>query len=229
LGLLIVGHGTREQPGVEEFLRVVQQLHVLRPETPIEPCFLEFCRPTIPEGLTALVEQGVQEVLVVPLLLFAANHVRRDIPAAVARAAAHHPRLRVQQVSHLGCHPRLVELSALRFQEALADRADVALDETLLLLVGRVEVCFLAKERPSLSEGLSRVADLPVRRVVVQPHLLFPGRLRTTIQSAVEGWRASRPRIEWVVPGPLGPDWRVAAAVAELAEAEDRTNWRWIA
>ena len=120
----------------------------------VRPSFLEFARPSIEEGLAGLVAQGVGEVVVAPLLLFAADHVRRDIPAAVSKAAARHPGLRVRQVGHLGCHPRVVELSKRRFDEALIGRTAVSPRESLLLLVGRG-----SRDRRATEEML-RFADL---------------------------------------------------------------------
>lgn len=242
-GLLIVGHGTRDERGVEDFLALVDLVRVRMPDMPVQPSFLEFARPTIDEGLQQLVGQGVREAVVLPLLLFAAGHVRRDIPAAVAQAAARHSGLRVRQVSHLGCHPRIVELSTRRYEEALIGRAPVPPHESLLLLVGRgsrdpratgemlhlaelrrqatdvhrVETCFAAMARPSLADSLPRIAEQSVRRIVVEPHLLFPGYLTTMIHSAVAPYRASRPTIEWVVTEPLGADPLLAEAVVELA------------
>lgn len=242
-GLLIVGHGTREVRGVADFLTLVELVRQRMPNRPVEPSFLEFARPSIEEGLQQLVEQGVGEVVVVPLLLFAAGHVRHDIPAAVAQAAARHFHLPIRQVSHLGCHPRMVQLSTQRYDETLTGRGTVPPQESLLLLVGRgsrdprateemlrfaelrretaggdrVETCFTAMERPSLAETLPRIAKQPVRRVVVQPHLLFSGYLASQISVAVDQAQASWPTIQWVVTEPLGPDRLLAEAVVEIA------------
>jgi sirohydrochlorin ferrochelatase len=223
-------------------------------DTPVEPSFLELAQPTIGEGLQRLAEQGVSEAVVLPLLLFAAGHVRLDIPAAVAQAAKQYSGLRVRQVSHLGCEPRIVELSRRRYDEVLAGRPLVSPQETLLLLVGRgsrdrrateemlqfaelrrqntnvghVETCFAAMERPSLAELLPRIAQRPVRRIVVQPHLLFPGYLATKIRAAVDEQQAQRPAIEWLVTEPLGADRLLAEVVAEIAaEAAEPMDAQW--
>jgi len=241
-GLLIVGHGTRDRDGAAQFQSLVELVRPRFPGTPIEPSFLEFAVPDIGQGLDKLARHGVDEVLVLPLLLFAAGHVRHDIPAAVATAAARHPALRVRQLGHLGCHPRIVQLSGQRYREATAGRTPVAADETCLLLVGRgsrdarataemhafaqrrregmaavrVQTCFAAMQRPSLSEALPQVSMLDVRRIVVQPHLLFSGYLTRMIQTTVSATAGHRPGIEWIVTEPLGPDPLLAEAVAQI-------------
>lgn len=230
-----------------DFLGLVELVAERMPDRPVRPSFLEFARPSIEEGLAGLVAQGVGEVVVAPLLLFAADHVRRDIPAAVAKAAARRLGLRVRQVDHFGCHPRVVELSKRRYGEALIGRPAVSPGESLLLLVGRgsrdrrateemlrfadlrrqasevgvVETCFTAMERPLLAEMLPQVGKRAVRRIVVQPHLLFSGYLSRQVCSAVEQARASWPAINWVVTEPLGADPLLAEAVVAIAGQRD--------
>ena len=77
-----------------------------------------------------------------PLLLFAAAHAKHDIPAAVQLAATAFPELTTHQLPHLACHPLLLELSALRYRQSLADaekagQKAIAASDTLLVLIGR--------------------------------------------------------------------------------------------
>ena len=53
-GLLVVGHGTREELGIGEFLRVVDDLARRFPHVPIEPCFLELAQPSIADAIGKL-------------------------------------------------------------------------------------------------------------------------------------------------------------------------------
>ena len=56
-GLLIVGHGTRQPGGTAEFLETVAQVGQRLPGVVVQPCFLEFSRPTITEGVEQLARQ----------------------------------------------------------------------------------------------------------------------------------------------------------------------------
>ena len=246
-GLLLVGHGSREPFGLEEFLATSRLVAEMAGSVPIESAFLEFANPMIAVGLRNLVHRGVRRVTVVPLLLFAAGHAKRDIPAAVAAAAAEHaeisPAITVEQTDHLGCHEALVELSQLRYDEALATLSPVSADETALVMVGRgshdreaiaemrqfvelrqritpaalMRTAFLAMAEPRLETVLDEVVGLPVRRIVVQPHLLFGGVLLERIAALVEKYARWHPNIQWVTPAHLGPSRLVAQAALDRA------------
>lgn len=240
-GLLIVGHGTREPQGVDGFLAMVAGVAGALGDVAVEPCFLELARPTIAEGVRRLAERGVTRVLAMPLMLFAAGHVRRDIPKALVESAAESG-VEVELLSHLGCHPRIVELSARRYGEAVSGRSNGATDSTILVIAGRgsrdarataemrrlaelrradarvqsVEIGFLAMERPPLKEVLARVGQRGAKRVVVQPHLLLPGLLMDQVRQKVEWAGRQWPTVEWLVTEPLGPDRLVSQAIVEV-------------
>jgi sirohydrochlorin cobaltochelatase len=238
-GVLLVGHGTREKQGVVEFFKLAGLIQAGMPGGTLAPCFLEFARPTIRQGVERLARAEARRIRVVPLLLFAAGHVRRDIPKAVAAAAAPYPDVAVLQTPHLGCSPPVVALSAQRFLDALGDSSHPAAADTVMVLVGRgnrdvralaemqrfaelrreltpvahMEVCFLAMARPRLPETLVRVAQGPEKRVVVQPHLLLPGKLVQGVNEAVQAIRRQWPAKTWLVAQPLGPDRLIVEAV----------------
>jgi sirohydrochlorin ferrochelatase len=236
VGLLLVGHGTREPAGVDEFMTIARLISDRFPQGPVEPSFLEFATPAIADGVARLAEQGVRRVVVAPVILFAARHIRRDIPAAVARAAASYPQLQVTQAEHLGCHDALVRLSEQRYDEAIVGQGSVAPERTWLVLVGRgshdsaareemmqfaaarhsparasaVRVAFLAMATPTLANVLEDAARSGMQRIVVQPHLLFAGELLARLHGAVAHSQA-----HWLTTGHLGPSELVAEAVLE--------------
>jgi sirohydrochlorin ferrochelatase len=244
--LLLVGHGTRETAGVAQMLDLARQLAARLPETIVEPCFLELAEPTIGEGMDRCVDRGAHEIVVSPLLLFAAGHAKRDIPQAVAAAAARHAGLAVRQSPHLGCHRRLLELSALRFAEAVGQLSADEAARTLLVMVGRgsrdpaatsemaafsrlrfeherlgwLETCFIAMARPSLDEALAVVAAMPFERIVIQPHLLFAGELSARVRDATEQAAIQWPERQWIAAAPLGPHPLLIQAVIEQAGLE---------
>jgi sirohydrochlorin cobaltochelatase len=244
-GLLLVGHGTREAVGVEEFLQTAAQVAELAGATPVEPCFLEFAEPTIAEGFQRLVERSATRIVVVPVLLFAAGHARRDIPLAVAEVSSKFPHVEVTQAAHLGCHANLLELSSLRYQSALIGAEELVGDATTLVLVGRgshdadataemhrfaslrgetrerqaarVEVGFVAMATPRFTDVLEAAAQAPARRVVIQPHLLFGGVLLDRIAHTAAEFAARYPSQQWLAAPHLGPHPLVAAAILSRA------------
>jgi sirohydrochlorin ferrochelatase len=88
-------------------------------------------------------------------------------------------------------------------------------------------VGFVAAARPSVAEALEAIVDPtqpgPVpKRVFVQPHLLFRGRVEEQVESAIELARARHPAIEWAVVPRLGAEPEVARAlVARALEATE--------
>jgi sirohydrochlorin cobaltochelatase len=140
--VLLVGHGTCDADGQTEFLDLAQQVADLLAAIPLFPCFLELAEPTIDAAVAAAVAGGACRIVIAPMLLFSAGHAQRDIPAAVEAAVARHASGRaidVRQTDVLGCRPALIELSAVRFREALAqlEAAPTLVDNTCLVLVGR--------------------------------------------------------------------------------------------
>ena len=146
-GALLVGHGTRDAEGQREFLRTVAGVAASLPEVAVQPCYLELVEPSIEQGIERLLEQAVSRIVVAPLLLFAAGHAKRDVPRAIDAARRRFPHVEFVQASHLGCHERLLELSAERYRQA--ERVGGATrdagrggkgadpDATLLIMVGR--------------------------------------------------------------------------------------------
>jgi sirohydrochlorin cobaltochelatase len=212
----------------------------------VEGGFLELAEPNIAAAVSRAVERGAKQHLdVLPLVLFAAGHAKSDIPRAVASAGASHSGLTTRLLPHLGCHDRILELSAQRDREALAPRPPVPSHETLLLMVGRgshdpsangemarfarlrferlntgwLEVCFAAMAEPLLPRALELVAGMPFPRVVVQPHLLFHGELFDGVRRAMAMQCGQSAVPEWVVTEPLGPHRLLCDAIVGLAAA----------
>ena len=51
IGVMICGHGSRDDAACDEFSRVVDQIAQRLPEWPVAMGYLEFARPIIREGL----------------------------------------------------------------------------------------------------------------------------------------------------------------------------------
>jgi len=240
-GLLIVGHGTRSERGQAEFRETVELVARLAPQTPVVACFLELAEPTIEQGIAELAKHGVERIVVLPLLLFAAGHAKQDIPQAVCDAAARFPALEFSFAAHLGCHERVLRLSAERFTDASAAQEEIASQDTLWLMVGRgshdasalaemeqfvqrrlqltpvghVRIAYMAMAEPALRSVLPEIAERRYPRVVVQPHLLFHGELLTTVEAEVAQMAARWPQQQWLVAPHLGVADLLAEAILE--------------
>lgn len=241
-GVLVIGHGTADPVGAAETRQVAATVASLLPDVPVELGFLEVIAPTIGDAVARLAARGCGSLVAAPLLLFAAGHATRDVPEAVAAAAASQG-MDVRQTVAFGCCEEIVTLSRARRHEALAGRGRVAAAETALVMIGRgssdpaavthlaaladaalageerparVELGFVAAAAPRLADALETACDptaTRLRRVLVQPHLLFRGHVEDEVTDAVERSRARRADLEWIQVARLGADPLVARAV----------------
>lgn len=245
-GLLLIGHGTRHAGGQAELLETAGMIARQLPDAVVQPCFLEIAEPNIADAVARLADSGATRVTAAPLLLFAAGHWKRDVPAELDRVARQHPHLQIRLARHLGNHPALIQLSVQRFNEAIATHsATVAPVETTLVLVGRgsgdqtatdemIEftriraplshvanhtTCFLAMAKPSVSATFESIRAAGSRFVVVQPHLLFQGELFEDLRAQVDQANQASPGQQWLIANPLGPAHQLVRAII------DRCGW----
>jgi sirohydrochlorin cobaltochelatase len=224
IGVIICGHGSRDDAASVEFARVVDKVAQHLPEWPVAMGYLEFARPIIREGLDTLRSDGVDHVLAIPGMLFAAGHVKNDVPSVLNAYAAEHG-VRVQMGRDLGIDPKLLSASRDRIAAAL-ERAesDIGLDETCLLVVGRgtsdsdangnvakvarmlwegigfahAGIGYSGVAHPRTEVAAERAARLGFRRIVVFPYFLFTGILVRRIYEAVDAVAARHPEVEFV-------------------------------
>ena len=83
LGIMICGHGSRSKTAEQEFGLLARGLKQRFPETPVEYGFLEYSAPNIHMGLDELRNAGVNHIVAVPGMLFAATHAKNDIPSVL--------------------------------------------------------------------------------------------------------------------------------------------------
>src|SRR5690606_30056163 len=137
-GVMLCGHGSRNQLAVGEFAQLAEHLRAHLPGVPVEYGYLEFANPVIHQGLDKLRAAGVKHVLAVPGMLFAAGHAKNDIPSVLNTYAARHDGFEITDGRELGVDPKMVRAAGERIAEAEAS-ASAKLDraETLLMVVGR--------------------------------------------------------------------------------------------
>lgn len=225
IGVMVCGHGSRHVGAVEEFAAVARGIAERLPDYTVESGFLEFATPIIRDGLDKLLGQGVNRILAVPGMLFAAGHVKNDIPSVLNTYAAAHHGLRIDFGRELGIDPKLMRAAGARVQEALDGApGDVPPEETVLLVVGRGasdpdananvakvtrllweglglawgETAYSGVTFPLVAPALRHVARLGYRRVVVFPYFLFTGVLVQRIYAGVDEVAAEHPDIQFI-------------------------------
>jgi len=142
IGIMLCGHGSRDAGAVREFGELAEAVRGRLPDYEVDHGFLEFARPVIRTGLDALRDRGVKTILALPGMLFAAGHVKNDIPSVLNTYMAQHPEVTITYGRELGIDPKMIRAAGVSVQQAL-DAAGgeaggaVPPEETLLMTVGR--------------------------------------------------------------------------------------------
>src|SRR5215472_14272964 len=220
--VLICGHGSRDSEAIAEFELVAAALRPRLPNFDFATGYLEFARPTIRDGLTALAARGARQILAIPGMLFAASHVKNDLPWEMNSFMAENSGIDVRLGRDLGIDPKLLRAAADRITRA-ADPA-IALAETLLVVVGRgtndpdansnisklarmlwegmglgwAEVAFSGVAHPRVDAALTRAARLGFRSIIVFPYFLFTGVLVKRIYAQTEEVARLFPETEFI-------------------------------
>ena len=225
LGIMVCGHGSRNQNAAKEFSKVAGGLKKRFPHLPVEYGYLEFCNPVIHVGLDKLREQGVTKVLAVPGMLFAGGHAKNDIPSVLNTYAAQNPGMEVVYGRDLGVDLKMIKAASERIQAAIDScKTEIPLEETLLMVVGRgasdpdansnvskvcrmlwegmgfgwAETCYSGVTFPLVQPGLEHAAKLGYKRIIVFPYFLFTGVLIKRIYSYADEVAKRHPEIEFV-------------------------------
>ena len=223
-GVMLCGHGSRDEDAVQEFAVLAQHLKGRFPGHPVEFGYLEFASPIIRDGLDRLKAEGVDKVLAVPGMLFAAGHAKNDIPSVLNTYAAKNG-LKIDYGKELGIDPKMIRAAADRVEEALdGAQGDIGRHETLLVVVGRgasdpdansnvskvtrllwegfgfgwAETAYSGVTFPLVEPALEHAARLNYRRIIVFPYFLFTGILVQRIYDAADAVAKRYPGIQFI-------------------------------
>lgn len=240
--ILIVGHGSRDREANDEFLAFVASYRARNNDAAVDHAYIELAHPALADALRTVASSS-DDVVVVPLLLFAAGHVKNDIPIALARARKEHPRVRFHAAPALGVHGSLAEVAFDRAAsiEAL-DPARAA--RTAFVVVGRgssdpdangdfckvvrlvaegrglmrAEPAFIGITRPAVEETLEHVARARPDQVIVIPYFLFAGQLITKLRAQIAEFAQRYPWVRARLAPHLGEDPRLFALIDERVD-----------
>lgn len=114
--VLIISHGSRDSSAQNDFKRLVQKYGKLHPQWKVSHAYLEMVSPSIPEALETLALKS-NEILVLPLFLFAAKHVKKHIPEILGTFRKNHPKIKVKLARPLGSDSKLLGILDQRLDE----------------------------------------------------------------------------------------------------------------
>ena len=224
-GVMVCGHGSRDEDAVSEFLNFAKKLKNQLLQYELDWGFLEFANPVIKSGLDSLRQKGIKEIMSVPVMLFAAGHAKNDIPSVLNAYQAQYPELSISYGRELGIDLKLVRAAGERVKEAI-EHADgyISPEETLLMVIGRgasdpdansnvskvtrmlweglglgwAETAYSGVTFPLIKPGLEHASKLGYKRIVVFPYFLFTGILVKRIYQYTDLVAAEHPEIQFV-------------------------------
>ena len=245
IGVMVCGHGSRDEQAITEFESVAAGIRERLPQYDVESGFLEFATPVIREGLEKLRARGNELCLAVPGMLFAAGHAKNDIPSVLNTYEAQYPEMEIRYARELGIDEKLLRAAGDRIRTALdATGEAVPLHDTMLVVVGRGasdpdansnvakvmrmlwegfgfgwgETAYSGVTFPLVEPGLEHATRLGYRRIVVFPYFLFTGVLVKRIYEHTDRVAARHPEIEFVKAPYLNDHAAVLDAFAERVE-----------
>ncbi|RQG89245.1 ferredoxin [Natrarchaeobius halalkaliphilus] len=237
--ILLIGHGSRRAKSNEQVRKLAADLET-RLEIPVDAAFLELAEPAIDEAVSELA-MVTSELTVVHCSLFAASHVKNDVPLAIEQARATHD-LAINNGSHLGIHPAIIDLlddragAVERELGVRRDRDDVAVvvcsrgssdpdangdvhKLSRLLYEGRefdrVEASFIGVTEPTLEETLHGLSKHRPDAIVVLPYMLGDGVLTRRVRDWTAEFDDDYPYVDALAGEALGTDSRLLDVFAD--------------
>ena len=242
--ILLVGHGSREATGNAEILLFAERWRARHPDWRIEVGFIEFADPLLDPALNHAARNS-ERVLVLPLILNAAGHVRQDIPSAIQRARKRHPDVQFLYAPHLAVSDPLLRILKRFLRQAMlqldvpdprttgvillgrgsSDRlanGDVARMARWLWEIGdheRVDLAFTGVTFPRLEKVVRDQVALGMMQIVVMPYYLFTGTLIKRIGRQMENLAAQYPQVRFAHTSYFGFEPEIARMLDERVHA----------
>ena len=199
-GILICGHGSRNKLAIKEFEELTSLIQEKFPDIMVVYGFLEFAKPSLIDGLERLRTKSIKKVIAVPAMLFAAGHVKNDIPS-VLMSYSKKTGLEITYGRELGINNMMISAACERVKEVFKKNHHLVPSESLLVVVGRGssdpdansnvakitrmvveglglgwgETVFSGVTFPLVEPGLNHIVRLGYKNIIIFPYFLFTG------------------------------------------------------
>lgn len=229
--ILLVGHGSRNQAGNLEIEQFHEQWQARNLDWRIELCFIELAEILLPEGLQRAAQDS-DKVIVVPLIISAAGHVKVEIPEYIEEARHQFPNVEFVYAPHLGSNETMLEILQKQLKSALKTLSMPDPKTTGVILLGRgssdkvangelaklarwlfeetehelVEIAFTGVTYPRLETVVQRQTKLGMSQIVILPYYLFTGVLIECIKNQVVRLQVQYPQIAFACGNYFGFD-----------------------
>ncbi len=247
--ILLVGHGSRAEQGNIEINEFANQWRAQHPEWHIEVCFIEFADVLLDAGFDLAAKKS-KKVIVVPLILNAAGHVKMEIPEHLTQARKRHPDVDFMYAAHIGANGGILSIIKQSLQKVMAGLDVPDPKTTGVILLGRgssdkiangevakmarwlweethhelVDIAFTGITFPRLETAVQRQVKLGMTQICILPYYLFTGTLIERIARQFERLQAQYPHIHFGLGHYFGFEAEIFNTLDErvIAIAEDK-------
>ncbi|KAF3982396.1 MAG: sirohydrochlorin chelatase [Methylococcales symbiont of Hymedesmia sp. n. MRB-2018] len=227
--ILLVAHGSRDFNGNSEIEKFSTQWKKQHPDWRIEVCYIEFADILLDEGFDRAANNATQ-VLVIPLILNAAGHVKMEIPEHLEKARQRHPHIAFIYGKHLGVSMKLLAAVKRQLGRTMASLAMPDPKTTGVILLGRgssdkiangevaklarwlqeerdhelIDIAFTGITYPRLETVVQRQVKLGMTQITILPYYLFTGILISRISEQFKYLQKQYPQIRFGLGHYLG-------------------------
>ena len=222
IGILICGHGSRNKLAITEFQELTRLIQNKYPSILVEFGFLEFAKPSLTDALDKLRNSSITKVIAIPAMLFAAGHVKNDIPSLLMNYSKK-TNMEIIYGRELGINNLMISAACERVKEVFKENNSLIPEESLLVVVGRGssdpdansnvskitrmvvegvglgwgETVFSGVTFPLVEPGLRNVVRLGYKNIIIFPYFLFSGVLVTRIKRQSDIVALDNPHVEF--------------------------------
>ncbi|MDQ6951441.1 MAG: sirohydrochlorin chelatase [Mariprofundales bacterium] len=227
--ILLVGHGSRNPKGNEEIASVAAQWRQRRPSDRIEVCFIEFAEVLLDAGMD-LAASNSARVIVVPLILGAAGHVKMEIPHHIANARQRHPDVAFIMAKHLGAGTKILQALQFELRQAMLALDAPDAKNSGVVLLGRgssdmvangelakmarwlfettdhelIDIAFTGITFPKIETVVQRQVVCGMKQIIVLPYYLYTGVLIERIARQIERLKGQYPSVAFALGQYIG-------------------------
>ena len=221
--ILICGHGSRNKLAIAEFEELTKLIQKRYPNILVEYGFLEFAKPSLVDALDKLRDNFIKKVIAIPAMLFAAGHVKNDIPSLLINYSTK-TGIEIIYGRELGINNLMISAACERVKDVFKENNSLKPEESLLVVVGRGssdpdansnvskitrmivegiglgwgETVYSGVTFPLVEPGLKNVVRLGYKNIIIFPYFLFSGVLVTRIKRQSDLVAINNPHISFI-------------------------------
>jgi len=227
--VLLVGHGSRDKNGNVEIENFSTEWKIRNNDWDITTCYIEFADILLDDGLDiaadAATANNSNKVIIVPLILNAAGHVKMEIPFHINKARERHSHIEFNYARHLGAGEPILTILKRNLTKALATIEMPDPRSTGVVILGRgssdqfangeiakmarwlfektdhdlIDIAFTGITYPRLETVVQRQSLIGMTQIVILPYYLFTGTLIERIKRQTSRLQQQYPNISFAL------------------------------